>query len=148
MPVNLVPILQYRLTPCPGHALGCAAREPLIGALLGGPPDPPGPPLSGLPYGGWWAGGEQEVDRNPLSEGSRTEPCGAAALTKPCLREGMGVRELGGGGCPQLRTPDRVPLPNWDPVLGTLGAEQSGDRACFATFKKERTPGSLCGRPL
>lgn len=48
----------------------------------------------------------------------------------------------------KLVTPEHVFHPNQNPVPGTLSAEQGGDGACFADFKKERTLGPLRGRHL
>lgn len=38
----------------------------------------------------------------------------------------------------ELLTPEGVAHPNWTPVLGTLSAEQGGDKACFDDFKKRK----------
>lgn len=51
--------------------------------------------------------------------------------------EGWGVGRVAAAPT-ELLTPEGVAHPNWTPVLGTLSAEQGGDKACFDDFKKRK----------
>ena len=71
----------------------------------------------------------------------------AVRTTKAALQLlGRGVGQLPPPPPPlELRMPEHVAHPNWNPFPGILSAEQGSDKACFADFKEKNSAPSMGG---